>query len=59
MAAWLWHRDVRYARYEMGLEYIKNQKDHHRKGTIHDRLERITSDDAKAAGEGQFHSKGI
>lgn len=34
------------------VEYIKNQEEHHKRGTIHERLERITSDDAKAAGEG-------
>ncbi|MBE7516486.1 MAG: IS200/IS605 family transposase [Chloracidobacterium sp.] len=32
---------------------IKNQKEHHRKGAIHERLERITSYDAKAAREGR------
>ncbi len=35
------------------VEYIKNQEEHHRAGTVHNRLERIDSDDARAAGEGR------
>ena len=35
------------------VEYIENQREHHRKGTIYDRLERIASDDAKAVREGR------
>ena len=35
------------------IEYIKNQKEHHRTGTIFDRLERVASDDAKAVREGR------
>jgi REP element-mobilizing transposase RayT len=29
-------------------DYVRNQKEHHARGTIHERLERITSDEAEA-----------
>lgn len=35
------------------IEYIRNQKEHHRSGTIYNRLERIAGDDAKAFREGR------
>ena len=30
---------------EWVVEYIRNQREHHARGTVHDRLERITHDD--------------
>jgi REP element-mobilizing transposase RayT len=30
---------------EWVVEYIRNQREHHARGTVHDRLERITQDD--------------
>jgi putative transposase len=41
-------RDLRWV-----VEYIQDQKEHHQNRTIHDRLERINKDDAKAEGEGR------
>ena len=38
------------------VEYIRNQKEHHRRNTTHDRLERITSDDAKAVKKGRYNA---
>ncbi|MFN2502430.1 MAG: IS200/IS605 family transposase [Pyrinomonadaceae bacterium] len=35
------------------VAYIKNQKEHHSKGTVHERLERIMGDEGLSAGEGR------
>ena len=35
------------------IEYIQNQKEHHQKGAIYDRLERITSEEAEAIRKGR------
>jgi putative transposase len=31
------------------IEYIRNQREHHKRGTVHDRLERITEDESESA----------
>jgi putative transposase len=33
------------------IEYIRNQREHHRRGTVHDRLERITDDESNSAAQ--------
>lgn len=35
------------------VEYIENQKEHHRSRSVHDRLERIDEDEFKAVGKGR------
>jgi hypothetical protein len=32
------------------LDYIRNQRNHHANGTVHDRLERITQDETEMSG---------
>jgi putative transposase len=34
-------------------EYIQNQREHHERGTVHDRLERITQDDDGSSRDGE------
>ena len=34
---------------DWAVNYVRNQREHHAKGTVHDRLERITPDDAGPA----------
>lgn len=38
---------------EWVVGYIRNQKEHHRKGTTHDRLEKIFADERSAFGKGR------
>ena len=38
---------------EWVVAYIRNQKDHHRNGTVHDRLERILALEQSAFGKGR------
>jgi putative transposase len=38
---------------EWVVTYVRNQKDHHRKGTVHDRLERILALEQSAFGKGR------
>ena len=33
------------------IEYVRNQREHHARGTVHDRLERITDDEGDSAAQ--------